>query len=189
MVLDKSYQKDAPLAVIHGQFYNPRTFVCPPFALFPTLIARCFTTSGPLRHSHFPSRNRRSLLNTFINCYSASLYLSLRLLFFFGPQERSNVLLIFVFFRPLWLRSAITVVDIANILYDMIIISLVSVLSRNLLITTQLRVNLIPHLCPFFFISREKYLSDPLFVLFLLFSFLSCFYYRFNRLKVIIVCM
>lgn len=57
VVLDKSCQKDAPLAVICGQFYNLLTFVCPSLVLFPALMVRCLPISGPLQHSHFPSRN------------------------------------------------------------------------------------------------------------------------------------
>lgn len=43
---NKNCQKDAPLAVICGQFYNLLTFVCPFLTLFPALTVRCFPTSG-----------------------------------------------------------------------------------------------------------------------------------------------
>lgn len=88
VVLDKSYQKDAPLAVIRGQFYNPAYFClstlrgvsCP----YCTLLPHARSTSAFVFSI---SQSVVALLNTFVNCYVLRVYLSV-VSFFMDHRKR-----------------------------------------------------------------------------------------------------
>lgn len=143
VVLHKSYQKDAPLAVIRGQFYNPRTFVCPSSCCFLPLLHAV----SP-RPVHFSIRIFHLAIDSLLsrsNCYALYIYFFASI---FRPQKRSNVFLI-AFFSVLCSFAIIVVNRGYTIWCDNYIISLR--LYRNLLINDAI---------------TGKFNSSPLFLLF-----------------------